>query len=48
MKLGLDKEGFLKIFGFLKEYNFIVVDEAESKIKLEESERKFLVQTATS
>ena len=48
MKLGLDKENFLKIFGFLKEYNFIVVDEAESKIKLEESVRKFLVQTATS
>ena len=48
MKLGLDKESVLKIFGFLKEYNFIVVDEVESKIKLEESVRKFLVQTATS
>ena len=48
MKLGLDKESFLKILDFLKEYNFIVLDEAESKIKLEESVRKFLVQTATS
>jgi DNA-binding IclR family transcriptional regulator len=47
-KLELDKEGFAKIFAFLKEYNFIIVDEEEGKIKLEESVRKFLIQTATS
>jgi hypothetical protein len=45
---GLNKNQIRQIVSFLREYNLIVVDETGEKIKLEETVRKFLTQTATS
>ena len=40
-KLELDEESISKLFAFLREYNFIIVDEEDGKVKLEENVRKF-------
>jgi len=47
-KTELNKNQIRQITRFLKEYNFIIVDETNKEIKLEENVRKFLTQTATS
>jgi len=47
-KTELNKNQIHQITRFLKEYNFIIVDETNKEIKLEEAVRKFLTQTATS
>lgn len=44
----LTKRNFTRIIQFLEEYNFVVVDEEEGKIKLNENVRKFLAQTVRS
>jgi DNA-binding IclR family transcriptional regulator len=46
-KTELDRSREQKIIKFLKEYNFITLDETEKKIRLEETFRKFLVQNST-
>jgi len=43
----LNKKQVLQAEAFLKEYNFIMIDETKKKIKLEEIVRKFIIQTAT-
>lgn len=48
LKTKLTKSHIQKIVRFLKEYNFLIVDEKGNKIKLEESARKFLIQTTKS
>lgn len=45
-KLELDEEGTGKVFAFLKEYNFIIIDDVNGKVKLEENVRKFLLKKA--
>jgi len=47
-KTELNKNQINQITRFLKEYNFIIVDETNKEIKLEENVRKFLTQTTTS
>jgi hypothetical protein len=47
-KTGLDKDQIYQIVSFLKEYDFMVVDEKSKKIKLEETVRRFLTQTTSS
>jgi len=47
-KTKVDKDRIQQTVEFLKEYNFIVVDEDETKVKLNEMARKFLTQTATA
>jgi hypothetical protein len=37
-----------RIIAFLSEYNFITTNQAEKKVKLEETIQKFLTQTVTS
>jgi hypothetical protein len=44
----IDKDHFQWITDFLKEYNFIVVDETKKKIKLNKIAQKFLSQAATT
>jgi hypothetical protein len=43
----LNKKQVQQTVAFLKEYNFIMIDEVEKKIKIEEIVRKFINQTAT-
>jgi len=45
-KLEVDEEGAGKVFEFLKEYSFIIIDEVKGKVKLEENVRKFLLKKA--
>jgi len=47
-KARMDKNQIQRITEFLKEYNFIAVDEAKKKVKLDEIVQEFLTQTATS
>ena len=37
-----------KLLEFLKEYEFVTVDQRKSRVKLKESVRKFLTQEVTS
>jgi len=38
----------MRVIQFLEEYGFVVADEEERKIRLDENVRKFLAQTVTS
>jgi DNA-binding IclR family transcriptional regulator len=46
-KTELDKDKTRQVMVFLKKYSFIVLDEAKKRIRLEETVRNFLTQTAT-
>jgi hypothetical protein len=47
-KMRLSENQTKQITRFLNEYEFITVDDTKSGIKLKETARKFLSQTATS
>jgi len=47
-KMKLSEKQVQQIIKFLKEYNFIMVDEESKEIKLEETVRRFLTQNTTS
>jgi hypothetical protein len=47
-KMKLNDNQMQQIVGFLKEYNFIVVNEKREEIRLEETVRRFLIQKTTS
>ena len=47
-KMKLNENQSKHIIAFLKEYEFIAIDERKKQIKLEEDVRKFLTQNATS
>jgi len=47
-KTRLNKTQVQQIITFLKEYEFVTVNDAKKEIKLEDSARKFLTQKITS
>jgi len=47
-KTNLNTNQVKQVVKFLKEYNFIAVNEAKKKVKLNQTIRNFLIQTATS
>lgn len=47
-KARMDKNQIQRITEFLKEYNFIAMDETKKKVKLDKIVQKFFTQTATS
>ena len=47
-KAQLDKSQVQQIIRFLKEYNFIIVDEEKREIKIEKTVKKFLTKNTTS
>ena len=47
-KTGLNKTQVQRITAFLKEYEFVKVNDAKEEIRLEEAVRKFLTQSITS
>jgi vacuolar-type H+-ATPase subunit I/STV1 len=47
-EIQLDKDQTKQVIEFLKRYNFLMVDNVEKKIKLENEVQKFLDETATS
>jgi len=47
-KAKLNENQIQQLIDFLKEYNFITIDEAKKKIKLDETVQKFLAETSTS
>jgi len=47
-KMEVNENQIQQIIAFLSEYNFIIANQAEKKVKLEEAIQKFLTQTATS
>lgn len=47
-KTKVDREQIQQIIEFLKEYDFVVLDETEKKIRLNKLAQKFLTQTATA
>lgn len=47
-KTRLGRNQIQRLIDFLKEYGFIVVDETERRIKLDETVQEFLMQTSTS
>jgi len=47
-KMKLNENQIQQTLAFLKEYSFIIMDEKRREIKLKETVRKFLTQTATS
>ena len=47
-KSKIDKNQVSKLVKFLREYDFIVVDEKSQRIRLEETVQRFLAQTTTS
>ncbi|MDH5375822.1 MAG: hypothetical protein OEZ21_07780 [Candidatus Bathyarchaeota archaeon] len=47
-KAKMDKNQIQRITEFLKEYNFIAMDETKKKVKLDKIFQKFFTQTATS
>lgn len=47
-KTKVDNNQIQPMIEFLKAYNFIVMDEAKKKIKLEKTVQKFLTHTTTS
>jgi uncharacterized protein YutD len=47
-RVKVDDAQLQRITDFLKEYDFIVKDEAENRIKLNKIVHKFLVETATA
>jgi DNA-binding IclR family transcriptional regulator len=44
----MDEEQVLRIVEFLKEYDFVMTDEAKNKIKLNKMTQRFLAQTTTA
>ncbi len=47
-KAKLNKNEVIMIIAFLKDYDFIIVDDAEKEIKLEELAQRFLAQITSS
>jgi DNA-binding IclR family transcriptional regulator len=47
-KTRLNKTQVQRITAFLKEYEFVTVNDAKEEIRLEEAVRKFLTQNITS
>jgi len=47
-KTKVDREQIQQIIEFLKEYDFVVLDETEKKIRLNKLAQKFLTQTTTA
>ncbi len=47
-KTKMDKNQIQPMIEFLKAYNFIVMDEAKKKIKLDKTVQKFLTHATTS
>lgn len=47
-KTEVDLETILQIMGFLKEYDFVVLDEEKKKLKLNKTAQKFLAQPPTA
>lgn len=47
-KTRMDDNQIQSVIEFLKAYNFIVMDAAKKKMKLDETVRKFLAHTTTS
>ena len=47
-KTKMDNNQIQSIMEFLKAYNFIVMDEAKKKMKLDKTVQKFLTHTTTS
>ena len=47
-KMKVNEDQFQKIITFLSEYNFIITNQTEKKVKIEETIQKFLKQTTTS
>ena len=47
-KTKVDREQIQQIVEFLKEYDFVILDETEKKIRLNKLAQKFLTQTATA
>ncbi|MEM3622386.1 MAG: hypothetical protein QXZ02_02410 [Candidatus Bathyarchaeia archaeon] len=46
-KMRLNQAQIQQIITFLGEYNFITINQAEKKVKIEETIRRFLTQTVT-
>jgi DNA-binding IclR family transcriptional regulator len=47
-KMNLNRNQIQQIAGFLKEYEFVTMDETGKKIRIEDAVRKFLTQETTS
>ncbi|MDI6805124.1 MAG: hypothetical protein QMD20_00490 [Candidatus Bathyarchaeia archaeon] len=47
-KMRLNEDQIQQIMKFLSAYNFVIINQEEKKVKLEEMIRKFLTQTTTS
>lgn len=45
-KMNLNRNQIQQIVGFLKEYEFVAVDETQKRMRIEETVRKFLTQEA--
>jgi DNA-binding IclR family transcriptional regulator len=46
-KMNLNRNQIQQIAGFLKEYEFLTIDETQKRMRIEETVRKFLTQDAT-
>jgi DNA-binding IclR family transcriptional regulator len=46
-KMDLNRNQIQQIAGFLKEYEFVAIDETQKRMRVEETVRKFLTQEAT-
>jgi DNA-binding IclR family transcriptional regulator len=46
-KMNLNRNQIQQIAGFLKEYEFVALDETQKRMRIEETVRKFLTQEAT-
>ena len=47
-KMNLNRNQIQHIAWFLKEYQFVIMDETKNKIRIEETVRKFLTQETTA
>lgn len=47
-EMGLSRSQVQQIVGFLKQYEFVMFDEAKKKVRLEEATKEFLTRMATS
>ena len=46
-KMNLNRNQIQQISGFLREYEFVTLDETQKRMRIEETARKFLTQEAT-
>ncbi len=46
-KMNLNRNQIQQIAGFLKEYEFVALDETQKRMRIEETVRKFLTKKAT-